>query len=50
MYYLYIERKKKNKENLDILKFSCIFAVMVGQVPHRWAPSKPFFIFMAKIS
>ena len=53
MYYLYIERKKKNIENLVILKFVCIFAVMVGQDPHRWAPSKrfsPFFIFMVKIS
>ena len=45
MHYLYIERKKKNKENLVILKFVCIFAVMVGQDPHRWAPSKGFVLF-----
>lgn len=45
MYYLYTERKKKNIENLDILKFVCIFAVMVGQDPHRWAPSKGSVLF-----
>ena len=44
-YYLYTERKKKNKENLVILKFVCIFAVMVGQDPHRWAPSKGSVLF-----
>ena len=26
-YYLYTERKKKNIENLDILKFVCKFAL-----------------------
>ena len=29
----------------DILKFVCIFAVMVGQDPHRWAPSKGSVLF-----
>ena len=37
--------QEKNKENLDISKFSCIFAVMVGQDPHRWAPSKGLVLF-----
>ena len=45
MHYLYMNARKKNKENLDILKFVCIFAVMVGQDPHRWAPSKGSVLF-----
>lgn len=51
-YYLYTERKKKNKENLVILKFVCIFVTDGWSRPTQVGTIKrfgPFFIFMAKI-
>ena len=52
MHYLYLERKKKNKENLLILKFVCIFVSDGWSRPTQVGTIKrfgPFFIFMAKI-
>ena len=53
MHYLYMERKKKNKENLVILKFVCIFVTDGWSSPTQVGTIKrfsPFFIFIAKIS
>lgn len=48
-----MERKKKNKENLVILKFVCKFASDGWLRPTQVGTIKrfgPFFIFMVKIS
>lgn len=50
-YYLYMNARKKNIENLVILKFVCIFVSDGWSRPTQVGAIKrfgPFFIFMAK--